>query len=162
MAPNNTRTSSEVPYLRHDDERLVLVHPADNDTFMLPRREAVAACMNHEQFKSFDALMRSKWQGFCQRIREWCVSHGDVVRAVLSRRDRAEYLLLVITNGSSHNFELDDSVSEFDLELRAGYPEFPCTVMTVPQEVEGGISAFVDEKASLELHASPSAAQGGR
>lgn len=152
----------EAPRIRHDDPRKVVVHPEDNDLFMLPSSEATRACVNHAQFQEFNRMMATKWSELRRMVAEWCENHSQVSRAIISARD-PEYLLLLIVQGDEHDFELSDAVSDLDLELREKFPVFPASVMTVTAASEAdAVLAFVDETRNSELYARASKPQGSR
>lgn len=69
-------------------------------------------------------------------------------------------LFLILTNGSVHNFELDDDVSDLSLELssRLDVLPFGIDVMSMP-DVETAIDAFMDVEEAFELYAKPSGSQ---
>ena len=88
--------------LKWDDKGQILVHPESNDLFFLPPQEAVRACISQAEFRSFARMMNDKWNHFCSMVSEWCASHREVVRALISRRE-SEYLLLLVLEGDAQH-----------------------------------------------------------
>lgn len=158
---SGTHRASDPIRLGFDDRRQVVITPETMGRFVLPAAKAVAACVNQAQFEAFERAMRQKFQELCGRIGQWCAGRPEVSRALYSQRDGDRYLLLLVVKGDMHDFQLDDPVSDFDMELYRDFPEFPTSVMTVPQQSATGVSAVLDPQEAFEIYADTSGTPSG-
>jgi hypothetical protein len=76
-----------------------------------------------------------------------------VVRTLFDYRDGGTYLLLLVVKGPVPNPELDDQISDLDMEVYRDFPEFPMSMMTVPSDRPGAVSAFVNPEGALVIYA---------
>lgn len=159
----NSVDKREAPIgLRHDGERQVVVTPSTMDRFVLAQADAVRACVNQAQSSAFQALLREKLNRLRTTVATWCASKDDVVRAYFGHRESDRWLLVILLQRPDHAFDLDDAVTELDLQLSRDVPEFPTSLLTLPADRPEALEAFLDVEDAVEVYASSRGSSGGR
>jgi hypothetical protein len=163
MSRATERANDPIQLAHEDGGRQVVMTPGDFDKFVWPATKAVSACVNHAAYESFQKSMRQQFEKLYLRIMQWCAKRPEVQQALFApREDEARYLLIFVTSGTTHNFELDDPVSDLDLELFRDFPEYPLSILTVPQEPKSAVAAFINPEEAIKVYANPSRTQGNR
>jgi len=139
----------------------VRVETLSEDRFFLSVDEAVEACTDHEIRAQVTKSLNDELRKMAAHIQDWCGKHPQVVRAVMGRRAAhpLKFILLLVTEGEMHNFDLDDHVAALDEELYISFRNFPVRIQTIPAGIEDGVECFTDTSDAWALYARPESAQ---
>jgi hypothetical protein len=61
-------------------------------------------------------------------------------------------MLFILTKGASYRFDLDDMVSDLDIELAQRFPRCPTEVSQLPDTPVESLSSFFDSGKALQLY----------
>jgi hypothetical protein len=121
----------------------VVVHPQDENRFMMTAKEAAKACERAQNEKE----LREQFSEFLLYLRGWCERHAGRIRAAYVYSGDGFLNVLICTNGADYRFDFDDAVTQFDIDLTRQFDWLSAEVMQVPETArEGHISL---EKAIL-------------
>lgn len=140
--------------IRFDDNRPVVVHPADQDLFVVSSEQAVRACVTQEMIEQFTRDVNERFKMILKRIAQWSAERPQIVQALIGSREPQRRIILFIVEGNEHNFDLSDDISSLDEEIHDILKGLPAvSVMSIPQGVESGLDAFIDIDESFEIYA---------
>ncbi|MBI1901024.1 MAG: hypothetical protein HYS13_07930 [Planctomycetia bacterium] len=109
-----------------------MVEPDDEDRFVVTAREAALACK-----QALDSIEWSKqWNDFLVRVHAWCQDHSSAVKAGYVTVGDSALNVLVCVKATDYNFDLEDELAEFDLELSQQFPLCRADVMQIPNQSE--------------------------
>lgn len=157
--PTPASLQTEKVLLAHTDGRPVHVHDAEGDRFLLPMPNAILGCQFADQLLSHFRSISEKQPRFLQTVTEWATQHEAVERVIHGLKSPTEgSVLLVMTSGSHHQPQIEDSVTELDLALHREFSEFRIEIATVPALGVSDISMFMDPANSREIYVRPPSA----
>ena len=136
-------TSAGPMHLDVRSVRQVIIHPEDEDRFMMTAKEAARACQQAQTEKD----LREQFTQFLLYLREWCEKHAAEVRFAYAYSGDGFLNVLICTSGEDYRSEFDDAVTELDIALTKEFEWLAAEVLQAPESVrEGHISL---EKAIL-------------
>ena len=112
----------------------VIVHPEDEDRFMMTAKEAARACERAQNEKE----LREQFSKLLLYLRDWCVTHGNDVRAAYVYSGDGFLNVLICTVGDQYRFDFDDAVTNLDLDLTREFDWLTAEVMQVPDKAREG------------------------
>jgi len=134
-----------------DDQQKVVVHPDDNDRFVMSASEAAKA------LRMFDQLDVMKFQEqfklLLDHLGTWFAAHGDkVARGILTRRD-ANLLFLVCASSAEYDSDLEDLLTDLDIAIAEDdeFSKIQMSVLSIPSSEDAAIAAFADRSLYLEI-----------
>lgn len=144
VAPTSTGTGPIRLSEREDAARQVVVHPENDDLFVLTGRQAIDGCRLGISLKvwldELDAM-----SGF---VAEWCDAHRDQVdRCALVPRS-GNLLLFVSPTSPQFDFDLADAMVDLDLTVSR---QFRLGRVEVQQVPERELERFVDADKGRQL-----------
>jgi len=146
-----TATHIEPIRLRISDAgRQVLVEPEDSDKFVLYVEEAIHAC---RIMKEYEELFHKQLQYLKNYLGKWACEHKDKVNKTFLTLHGGRMLFLVVTKNSTFDPELEDSLTDLDLNV-ARDPEcsqINLDIQAVPQCQEEGYVSFCNPEWLLEF-----------
>jgi hypothetical protein len=114
--------------------RQVIVHPEDEDRFMMTAKEAARACQQAQTEKD----LREQFTQFLLYLREWCEKHTAEVRYAYAYPGDGFLNVLICTSGEGYRCEFDDAVTELDIALTQKFIWLAAEVMQAPESVRDG------------------------
>lgn len=158
-----TRHTSQKPiWLKHGDNRDVLVVTKGEDRFAFPVRTAIEACVQHDFMTKFTDELNERFNELLKAIAEWFSKNPDFVSVYLNNRSNQpfKFLLLLVTKGTSYNPDLEEAVIELDNLIYSKFKNnFQVRVQTIPEGVDHGVDSFVDIEEAYALHADSQGSQ---
>lgn len=113
---------------------VILVVPDNEDRFLLTMKEAAQACKR--------AATEKEWQHdfdrFLVHLHEWGTRNASRVDSVLVKVSDGVLNVLVCTAGDWYNTDLDDMITELDLDLVKEFDWLIADVTQVPRSVLQG------------------------
>ncbi len=121
--------------------RSVSVNPKDQDHFTVTVEEAIKACKARDTFSSFQVLFKR----LLIRLKMWTNEHSSKIKlAYLTVRD-ASLLFVVITKLVEYDRDLEDELTELDLEIanEVSLSSVRLNVLLLPPASPDSIAAFI-------------------
>jgi hypothetical protein len=147
MTSADPQLSSEPIRLHFTDQTRVVVTPEDEDRFTTTAAEAVRACKNAQEVLSW----REEFEKFLTHVYGWCRTRETIAKAYLAFSDEG-LELFILTRGSEYRFDLDDDISELDLDLGKGFKKCPTEITQLPETPVRSLHAFFDPGSALEIY----------
>lgn len=132
------KTASEPIRLNFRSETRVVVEPEDNDRFVMTVKEAAQACKKAVDDKNFQDDFRQ----FLIHLEQWGESQAAKISAIYVNIGDGVLNVLVCTPSQAYDVDLDDTISDLDLELVDRFPWVVAEVMQVPASQCGDRSPF--------------------
>lgn len=126
----------------------VVVEDRDEDRFVTTAREAARACRYFEDlkdwreiFERFLAYLHNRCDTFSTQIVACYVSIGD------------EGLRIFITTpGEDYVSELDDAITDLDIDVSKNFPLCPADCIQIPSQPEHSLSSFFSPNLSFQVY----------
>lgn len=147
------RTRPEVVELHYGNRKAnVRIVPKGNDILAMPVEIAIEAC------RAFTKQIRFKDQfdGLVEKLLEWLQAHdAHISEAYLTVRDSG-LLFLVVTKGKGMDDELENALTELDLEIAhdSDFGLIDLAVHSIPKpekETDGLAESFVSRKMAVRF-----------
>ncbi len=116
----------------------VVVEKADEDRFMMTAKEAARACAIAQDEKE----LRDQFVQVILFLRDWCRQYADVSYCYGCPGD-GHFNILICTKGEPYRHDLEDHVTELDVNLFKQFPWLRAELGQVP-------SSVADENVTLE------------
>ena len=146
----STAISSNTLTIRCGDDRKVLIEGADGDRFITAATDIVNACRICEQTQVL--TFKENFEKLLLQFYGWLSKHkGKVERCVVTTRD-AGLLFIVCTVSDELDVELQDSLTDFDIEFaESGLLEKPMvSFLAIPDSSDRAISGFTSPHVLIE------------
>lgn len=129
----------------------VLIETDDEDRFLMTMKEAAHACKQAENEK--------KWQDdfkrFLHKVSQWCEAKAEHVRAGYVGVGDGALNVFICTKSATYNFDIEDELSDLDIELVQAFPWLIAEVVQIPLQVkedqifsETAVSVYGDGRAA--------------
>jgi len=143
--------------IRFDDARKVLVEDHNEDRILISSEDAVRSCFTQSMRSRIDAELQEALLEAFKRVVAWSAARPQVQRVLVSRPDGDRMLFLIVVAGRTHDFSLDDEISDLSLDVasRLNWMPSPVTVMTVPAGVPDALDSYIDLDDAFEIYAKP-------
>lgn len=134
-----------------DDTSKVIVHPDDNDKFVMSASEAAKVL---RVFDQLDVLkFQLQFRGLLDHLGAWLVDNrSSVSRGILTRRD-ANLLFLVCSATKSYDSVLEDNLTDLDIAVAENedFSKISLSVLAIPSSDDEEIGAFADPSLFIEI-----------
>jgi hypothetical protein len=118
--------------LHFESTEQVLVVPDDRDRFVTTMGEAARACQQADNTREWD----QQWNDMLFYVHEWCKAHEPIVNeGYVSVGDSAINIIICVAS-EDYDFEFEDELAEFDLELSRKFPLCRTEVMQLPNQAD--------------------------
>lgn len=97
-----------------EEDRQVLVEPADNDKFILRVKEAIIACRVMAEYKS---LFEGHLDHLKNILGSWASKRKEKLHKVFLTLQDARMLFLVVTKLQTYDAQLEDELADLELEI---------------------------------------------
>lgn len=140
-----TRTTAAAPIrLDFHSVQQVVVTDEDGDRWVTTVREAANASRSALDQKEW----KSEFEGFLAHIHEWAKKRADVVSAAYVGIGAEGLTGVIVTKGQEYRYDLDDEVTNLDIELANKFPNCRADVLQSPEgEPESRIPYLAAERA---------------
>lgn len=148
MTVDPSQLSADPIRLHFSDETRVVVTPEDEDRFVTTATEAARAC---QQAQNAVAWQR-EFDRFLTHVFEWCSARRETIAKSYLAFSPEGLELFLLTRGSDYRFDVDDIISELDIELAQKFPRCPTEITQLPEAPIESLHAFFDPGKSLEIY----------
>jgi hypothetical protein len=132
------RIRQEPVQLHFESTKQVVVVADNEDRFVTTSAEAARACKQAQDSVEWNR----QWSEFLFHIHEWCKRHDAKVEAGFVTVGDSALNVLICIRGETYDFDLEDELADFDLELCKRFPVCRAEVLQIPNqgEVKTGLS----------------------
>lgn len=124
-----TQTGHKPITLHFQNAQRVMVVPDDKDRFFTTVGEAARACKQAQD----NVEWAEQWNDFLAHIHRWCADRSqDVDAGYVMVGDGLTVLICVSIE--DYNFDLEDALTDLDLELSERFPLCCAEVMQIPNQ----------------------------
>jgi len=145
----------QVLRLRHYSNDDVLVHPPNNDLYIVTASEAVEAIQrwvspyNKVMTVLADHLKTIKEQSeaLLKKLQDWSAKHSEIIcRADFRVMSLDDFLFVVMQKDVPYDFDLCDKLTELDIEIAndADFNLVTLNVLSIPRCSSDAATAFID------------------
>ena len=111
-----------------DDDRQIIIHPADNDLFVATGKQVIEACRLHISvdvwFQELSAML--------QEVRSWAQKRGSQVRSCFCVPRGTRVILFFVPATPQFDFDLADALAILNGELVKGFNVGMIEVRQIP------------------------------
>lgn len=111
-------------------EQHILVESDNEDRFMMTMREAAYACKQAQD--------KQEWQDdfkkFLHEVHQWCEAHAGKVEAGYVGVGDGSLNVFVCTKSADYDFDIDDELTELDIDLVKNHPWLVAEVLQIPEQ----------------------------
>jgi hypothetical protein len=132
--PTDRTTSAGPIRLNYRSVQQVVVEKADEDRFLMTAREAARAC---EQAQDVKELLE-QFKAFLVYLRDWCEKHAADLCAAYAYPGDGFLNVLLCTKGEGYRFDLDDAVTELDIDIARQFSWLAAEVLQAPERAREG------------------------
>jgi hypothetical protein len=136
----------------------VVVHPRDQDIFLISAEKATEACRNAVQQ---DQRVKRFVEELLTPLHEWCVANAERVKACYLPTPTHHIQVFVVTNSRRFDFEFAEKVALLEREFaKKGWR---IGVSQLPDADDDSLATFFNPEGALEVYAQSGSApdQGG-
>ena len=134
--------------LHFTDQTRVVVTPEDEDRFMTTAAEAARACRHVQDILKW----KQEFDGLLRHVNEWCQAKVERVSSAYMTFSDDGLRLFLLSKGSGYRFDLDDMVSELDIEICNKFELCPTEVSHFPEAPIESLSSFFDAGQALQVY----------
>lgn len=132
--------------------RPVVVTPENRDRFVITSAEAARACHQADLEKNKLREWQLHFERYLAHLNAWARDRTETVSRIYVAAGLDGLQAFVVTPGSDYRFELDDPITELDLEITAKFPDCPSHVMQIPEDPADSLDSFFSADAALQVH----------
>ncbi|MGB7158801.1 MAG: hypothetical protein WBD40_12080 [Tepidisphaeraceae bacterium] len=136
----------------HDADRQVVVHPKDDDLFVLTGRQAIQAC----QLGISIELWLNEFESMLRHVEGWASEHADKVVECFAMPRDARVVLFVIPSSPHYDFDLADELVELNTHLMKA---FNIGMVELHQVPEAEVERFLDPSHAKRIYGRPGEAR---
>jgi hypothetical protein len=137
---NTTGAAKLVHHVYQGVDGQVMAHADGGDVYPLSFDETVWYCEQRAKIADFERDRRERTERLTAYIREWCQGIPQILQAIAVPNPRLmETLLILVTPGTRYPLDIDELVSDFEIELSTRFAALPFEVMIVPHDRLRGV-----------------------
>ncbi|HLN31557.1 MAG TPA: hypothetical protein VK395_27700 [Gemmataceae bacterium] len=129
--PKKLDASTQPIHLTFRSVESVLVEPDDEDRFMTTSQEAAFACKQASDKKEW----QEDFKRFLHAVSQWCESHKDDVHNGCVGVGDGLLNIFIRTKHKAYNFDLEDELTQLDIDLVKKFPWLVAEVMQLPSNI---------------------------
>ncbi len=129
----------------HDGDRPVLVHPANNDIFVMTGQQAIRAC----QLGISIQVWVEEFTSMTDFARRWCQERADRVLACYVAPRSNRVVLHVIPASDAFDFDLAEQLVELQTQIAQQFRIGHCEVGQIPRTE---MDRFINLDAAQKIH----------
>jgi len=151
---DSTRSGIQPLHLNSGDKREVVVTPADQDRFVLSAKAAANACKSAVDRELEEKEWQEYFKNFLNSIVQWADNwefKSELSRILVAPCD-AGLNLTIVTPKSGHQYQIEDSLTNLELDLFAKYPKCILRIVQLPELPTESLDAFFKVETSIQLY----------
>lgn len=130
------------------DQTRVVVTPEDEDRFMTTAAEAALACRNAQNILKWN----QEFDGLLRHVHAWCQTMAEDISSAYIGFSGDGLSLFLLSKGTDYRFDLDDVVSDLDIDIANKFEKCPTEVTHFPEAPIESLSSFFDPGKAIQLY----------
>lgn len=132
--------------------RPVVVTPENRDRFVITSEEAARACHQADLEKNKLREWQMHFERYLAHLNAWARDRTDIVSRIYVAAGPDGLQAFIVTPGNEYCFELDDPITELDMEILTKFPDCPSHVMQIPEDPADSVDSFFSADTALQVH----------
>lgn len=112
----------------------VFVEAEQEDRFLVTQQEASKACQQAQHAQDWLEKWRLEFDALLKTLADWAANHADNIDGAFLVAGNDGLEVFIATSGSEYRDDLDDAITDLDIEINAAYPLCPTDIMHFPSE----------------------------
>jgi hypothetical protein len=133
-------------------QQVVITDQDGEDRWVTTVKEAAQACRSALDQKEW----REQFEAFLGHINEWAKKKADVVSAAFVGISSEGLTGVIITKGKEYRQDLDDAVTDLDIELAEKFPDCRADILQSPEDEPESRIPYISLDRAVQIYGNKS------